>query len=325
MNKPVEKNRILEIKNLKTWFPIKRGILAKTVGFVRAVDGVSLYINKGETLGLVGESGCGKTTLGRTILGLEKAREGGILYDGKELFALKSHEVRQLRKRMQIIFQDPLSSLNPRMNIMDIVIEGLVEFNMIKDSRKDHARKLMNEVGLDEDALYRYPHEFSGGQRQRINIARAISLRPDFILCDEPVSALDVSVQAQVINLLMDLREKNNLSYLFISHDLSVVSHIANRVAVMYMGKIVEHGPTGDIINAPMHPYTKALIAAVPVVGVDKRERVVLKGSTPSLSLPPQGCRFNTRCSEVMEVCKKKEPREIKTGSRQVWCHLYSS
>jgi len=258
---------LLDVNNLKTWFPIRRGILAHTVGHIKAVDGVSFHVDKGETLGLVGESGCGKTTLGRTLLGLEKANSGSVVFDGQDLLAMSHRKTRELRRRVQIIFQDPLSSLNPRMNILDIVTEGVIEFNMLEGSKEEHAVKLMHDVGLDEGAIYRYPHEFSGGQRQRINIARAVSLKPDFIVCDEPVSALDVSVQAQVINLLEDLRDKYDLSYLFISHDLSVVSHIADRVAVMSNGRIVEQGPTVEIINRPADPYTKELIAAVPVPG----------------------------------------------------------
>ena len=259
---------ILKVDDLKTWFPIKRGILSKTVGHIKAVDGVSFSIGKGETLGLVGESGCGKTTLGRTILGLEKPYAGSAVFDGQDLFALERAEFRRLRRRLQIIFQDPLSSLNPRMNVLDIITEGLVEFGQLEGSRQDHGYELLRDVGLDDDAFYRYPHEFSGGQRQRINIARAISLKPDFIVCDEPVSALDVSVQAQVINLLEELQEKYRLSYLFISHDLSVVSHIADRVAVMQTGKIVEKGLTRELIESPQQEYTRKLIEAVPVIGV---------------------------------------------------------
>ena len=268
MSKSKPNQKLLEVEGLKTWFPIRRGIWARTVGHVKAVDGVSLHIRRGETLGLVGESGSGKTTLGRTLLGLEKAYDGRAVFDGQDLLSANHQQMRELRRRIQIIFQDPLSSLNPRMNVLDIVTEGLVEFGLLEGSKQEHATRLMHDVGLEAGALYRFPHEFSGGQRQRINIARAISMKPDFIVCDEPVSALDVSVQAQVINLLEDLRDKYNLSYLFISHDLSVVSHIADRVAVMYGGKIVEQGLTRAIIDHPRDPYTKELIAAVPVPGV---------------------------------------------------------
>ena len=314
---------ILEVIDLKTWFPIKRGILSKTTGHIRAVDGVNLKIKKGEVLGLVGESGCGKTTLGRTLLGLENAREGKALFFGKDLFAMTRHEKKKIKKRLQIIFQDPLSSLNPGMNIIDIITEGLVQFDLVEKDKTSHAIKLLHEVGLDKNALYRYPHEFSGGQRQRINIARAVSLRPDFIVCDEPVSALDVSVQAQIINLFLDLKEKYSLSYLFISHDLSVVSSIANKVAVMYLGKIVEYGPVEDVISSPGHPYTKALIDAVPVPGIHKKRKKILRGEAPSPSAPPSGCRFHTRCPEAKKICKEQEPAEVISGERRVWCHLY--
>ncbi|MDP6180156.1 MAG: ABC transporter ATP-binding protein [Desulfatiglandales bacterium] len=317
------KSSVIEIKDLKTWFPIQRGILSKTAGYVRAVDGISLAIGRGEIVGLVGESGCGKSTLGRTIVGLEKAWKGTVFFHGQNLFTLNRRDRRQVTRKLQIIFQDPLSSLNPRMNVFDIVTEGLVEFGMIEGNRDDHAKRLLNEAGLEGDVIFRYPHEFSGGQRQRINIARAISMRPDFIVCDEPVSALDVSVQAQVINLLIDLRDTHNLSYLFISHDLSVVSSIANRVAVMYLGILAEYGSTVDVIDHPMHPYTIALISAVPVPGRDKKKRIVLEGETPSPSAPPPGCRFHTRCPEVMKVCRVKVPSMTRLGTRQVWCHLY--
>ncbi len=323
MNLPQTHRMILQIKDLKTWFPIRRGVLARTVGNVRAVDGVTLSIEQGETMGLVGESGCGKTTLGRTILGLEKPVSGEILFMDQTLQGRSRKGMREFRRRMQIIFQDPVSSLNPRMNILDIVTEGLGEFGMIRGKREEVAAALLFEVGLSGDDVYRYPHEFSGGQRQRINIARAISLKPDFIVCDEPVSALDVSVQAQVINLLIDLRKRYGLSYLFISHDLSVVNHISRRIAVMYLGRIVELGLSEDIIQQPLHPYTKALIAAIPMPGVKKRQRTILPGAAPSPSDPPPGCRFHPRCSSAMPRCRKESPVMCTVENRQVCCHLF--
>jgi oligopeptide/dipeptide ABC transporter ATP-binding protein len=317
------KPNILEVKDLKTWFPIKRGVLARTVGNVRAVDGVTFSIKKGETLGLVGESGCGKTTLGRTLLGLEKIHAGEVILDGSPLSGMQRKALQSMRRKIQIIFQDPLSALNPRMNILDIITEGLAQFDMLVDGRESMAKKLLEEVGLSENMMYRYPHEFSGGQRQRINIARAVSMKPEFIVCDEPVSALDVSVQAQIINLLLDLREKYGLAYLFISHDLSVVSHISQHVAVMYLGKIVEHGRTGAVIHNPKHPYTRALIAAVPVPGDQRGGKVVLPGNMPSPANPPPGCPFHPRCPDVMAVCREKFPRERDDGTQRVSCHLY--
>jgi oligopeptide/dipeptide ABC transporter ATP-binding protein len=314
---------LLVVEDLKKWFPVKRGIFSKTSDYIQAVDGVSFTLKRGETLGLVGESGCGKTTLGRLLLRLEKPTAGAIYFDGIRIDMLKGRSMNRLRRRMQVVFQDPMSSLNPRLTIMDIVTEGLVQFHRIEGSPKDHAIRLMREVGLSEDAIYRFPHEFSGGQRQRISIARAISLKPDFIVCDEAVSALDASVQAQVINLLNSLKDQYGLSYLFISHDLSVVSNIADRIAVMYLGKMIEKGNAADIIREPLHPYTQALIAAVPVPGREIPGRVVLKGETPSPMNPPAGCRFHPRCPHAMPVCSLEVPRVTDLQGHEVWCHLF--
>ena len=318
---------LLEIKNLHTWFPIQRGIMSRTVGHVKAVDGVSLKVFHGETLGLVGESGCGKTTLGRTIVGLEKATRGSVTFDGHDLLAMSERDFRPFRKKLQMIFQDPFSSLNPRMTVQEIITEGLVQFNMLEGNPAEAAARLLGEVGLDDQYIHRYPHEFSGGQRQRLSVARAISVQPEFIVCDEAVSALDVSVQAQVVNLLMELRDRHKLSLLFISHDLSVVRHISDRIAVMYLGRIVEYGDSDTIIEAPHHPYTQALISAVPVPGEPKKQRVVLQGDVPSPSAPPPGCHFHTRCPFAQDKCRAQAPvlsdaPETSDGHHLVACHF---
>lgn len=317
-------NPILNINNLKTWFPIRRGILSRTVGHIHAVDGVSLKINQGETLGLVGESGCGKTTLARTIVRLDPAKSGSILLEGDDISIKSEKNIRSLRRKIQIIFQDPFSSLNPRMTVMDILTEGLVEHRIIRHRQKrEKALQLLNDVAMDSNSLYRYPHEFSGGQRQRISIARAISMKPKLVICDEAVSALDVSIQAQVINLLIDLKNEHKLSYLFISHDLSVVSYIADKTAVMYLGQIAEYSDTVDIINKPLHPYTKALISAIPHAGENKGKRMILKGDVPSPSNPPSGCRFHPRCPITVQKCTTDMPRlEEKSKNHFVACHL---
>jgi len=303
---------MVKIENVKKYFPITQGLLRKAVGHVRAVDDVSLHILKGETLGLVGESGCGKSTLGRTILNLHKPTEGRVLFEGMDLTALGSKELRAMRARMQIIFQDPYSSLNPRMTVEAIVGEPLI-IHKIADGNElqDRVEALLLRVGLNPLLGNRYPHEFSGGQRQRIGVARALALNPSFIVADEPISALDVSIQAQVVNLLEDLQDEFDLTYLFITHDLSMVRYICDRVAVMYLGKIVELGQVTEIYENPQHPYAQALLSAVPVpdpVVEEKRQRIILEGDVPDPANPPEGCNFNTRCPIAFDRCYKEEP-----------------
>lgn len=316
---------ILEVSHLKKYFPIKNA-LGSAKGYVKAVDDVSFNIKRGTTMGLVGESGCGKSTTGRTILRLLEKTDGQVLFNGKDVNKVNKKEMRNLRTKMQIIFQDPYSSLSPRLPIGEIIGEAVKEHNLVPKNEYDaYITKIMNSCGLQEYHKDRYPHEFSGGQRQRICIARAIALNPEFIVCDEPVSALDVSIQAQVINLLKDLQKEYNLTYLFISHDLSVVEHISDTVGVMYLGGLVETGATEDIFKNPLHPYTKALFSAIPIPDPDvKLDRIILEGSIPSPANPPSGCKFHTRCSECMEVCKKQAPQPKDMGNGHVVrCHLY--
>lgn len=298
---------LLEVRDLRTWFPIRKGLFSKTVGHVKAVDGVSFDIGPGETLGLVGESGCGKTTVGRTILRLIPATGGTVRFDGQEVFELQGEPLRQLRRQAQIIFQDPYSSLNPRLDVKTIVGEALQVHGLATGSElEDRVASLISRVGLLPEHMRRFPHEFSGGQRQRIGIARALAMNPRFIVCDEAVSALDVSIQAQIVNLLEELQEELGLSYLFISHDLGVVRHISDRVAVMYLGRIVEMSPVDALYEDPRHPYTQALLSAIPPERPGhRRKRVPLTGEVPTPINPPKGCAFHTRCTSTMARCQE--------------------
>lgn len=323
------RKKLVEVDNLKMHFPIHGGILRRQIGAVKAVDGVTFDIFEGETLGLVGESGCGKSTCGRAILRLYELTDGTVKIDGANIADASAEELRRLRPAMQMVFQDPQASLNPRMTVAAIVGEPLMEHSaMSKAERLERVYELMDAVGLNRDFANRYPHEFSGGQRQRIGIARALALNPKFIVCDEPIAALDVSIQAQVVNLLEDLQEKLGLTYLFISHDLSMVRHIADRVAVMYLGKVVELAPRDDLYAEPLHPYTQVLLSAVPEPDPNleaKVERIILQGDVPSPANPPKGCNFSTRCPKVMDVCREIEPSfdEVKPW-RFTACHLYA-
>ncbi len=314
------KDVLLKVDNLVKHFPIMRGIFQKQVGAVRAVDDVSFYINRGETLGLVGESGCGKSTTGRAVLQLYRPTSGEVHFEGKELTTMKGEELRSMRRKMQMIFQDPYASLNPRMTVGEIIGEPLLVHGVATQAEvEDRVKQLLELVRLNPSFSRRYPHEFSGGQRQRIGIARALALQPSLIVCDEPISALDVSIQAQVVNLLEELQEQFNLTYLFIAHDLSMVRHISDRVAVMYLGVIVEMTTRVELYSKPLHPYAQALLSAVPVPDPRAeltRKRIILEGDVPSPANPPSGCRFRTRCPIAEEVCAEKRPefREIKPG-----------
>lgn len=316
---------LLEVKNLKMHFPIKKGLLSKTRGFVKAVDGVSFNLKKGETLGLVGESGCGKTTVSRSLLRLIEPTGGSVNFEGSDILQLPKRELRQIRAHIQVIFQDPYSSLNPRLSAGQIIAEPLKNYeHRSREQLKERVASLMEKVGLMPDQANRYPHQYSGGQRQRIGIARALAVNPKVIVCDEPVSALDVSIQAQVINLLIALQEELGLSYIFIAHDLSVVEHISDRVAVMYLGKIVELATDREIYHNPRHPYTQALLSAVPVPDPEARKkRILLKGDVPSPINPPSGCAFHTRCLQKKDICAHAEPAFTDLGEDHwVACHV---
>ena len=320
-----DNGELLRVEHLQKFFPIRKGVFSRVVGNVRAVDDVSLHVNRSETLGLVGESGCGKTTVGRSILRLIEPTGGTIRFDGQDVMRLRGRKLRSLRKRMQIIFQDPYSSLNPRMTVLDIVGEALTIHGIAKGrAREERVKELLNLTGLSSRYINRYPHEFSGGQRQRIGIARALALDPSFIVCDEAVSALDVSVQAQVINLLVDLRQELGLAYLFIAHDLSVVRHISDRVAVMYLGEIVETAPTNALFENPRHPYTQALLSAVPVADPTReRSRIVLEGDVPTPINPPPGCHFHPRCRFAEPICSEMIPGTTDVGGGHTFrCHV---
>ncbi len=323
-----ENEYLLEVNNLVKWFPIKAGFFKRTVAHVKAVDGVSFKIKRRQTMGLVGESGCGKSTCGRTILRLQDKTAGSVIFDGQDIFALSKEELRQMRPRMQIVFQDPYSSLSPRLPIGEIIGEAVREHGIVPAGEfDDYISRVMDVCGLPEYYKERYPHEFSGGQRQRICIARALALAPEFIVCDEPVSALDVSIQAQIINLLRDLQKEFGLTYLFISHDLSVVEHISDTVGVMYLGNLVEYAPTDELFANPKHPYTEALFSAIPVPDPDfKMNRIILEGSIPSPANPPAGCKFHTRCRKCMEICKHVAPtfKEL-SPDHFCACHLYNT
>lgn len=317
---------VLVVKDLKKYFPVKKSMLSKNKSYIKAVDGVSFTIKRGTTMGLVGESGCGKSTTGRTILRLLEKTDGQVYFNGQEIFALNKEALRRLRPNIQIVFQDPFSSLSPRLPVGEIIGEGVREHGIVPPEEFDaYITRIMRACGLQEYHKDRYPHEFSGGQRQRICIARALALNPDFIVCDEPVSALDVSIQAQIINLLKQLQKEFGLTYLFISHDLSVVEHISDAVGVMYLGNLVEYADTESLFAKPLHPYTQALFSAIPQPNPElKTRRIVLEGSIPSPANPPKGCKFHTRCRECMEICKSMEPvyREVEKGHFAA-CHLY--
>jgi oligopeptide/dipeptide ABC transporter ATP-binding protein len=318
---------LVELRGLKKHYPVRGGLLGGERRVVKAVDGVDLDIAASETLGLVGESGCGKSTLGRTLLRLIEPTAGTVRFDGHEVTALNDAELRPLRQKMQIIFQDPFASLNPRMTVGKIVAEGLTIHGLkTGPALEERVDELLELVGLRPEAKRRYPHEFSGGQRQRVGIARALATEPTFIVCDEPISALDVSIQAQVVNLLQDLQHRLGLTYLFIAHDLTVVRHISTRVAVMYLGQIVELATAAELYDDPLHPYTKALLSAVPVPDPERaHERIVLEGEVPSPLSPPSGCKFHPRCPEAMDRCKVDVPALVQIGERQVACHLYDA
>lgn len=323
-----QKDYLLEVDNLVKYFPIKTGFFKRTTGYVKAVDGISFKIERGKTMGLVGESGCGKSTCGRTILRLLEKTSGDVRIDGKDIFSLSREELRRFRPKVQIVFQDPYSSLSPRLSVGEIIGEAVREHGIVPEEEfDDYITRVMEACGLPDYYKGRYPHEFSGGQRQRICIARALALNPEFIVCDEPVSALDVSIQAQVINLLKELQKDFGLTYLFISHDLSVVEHISDTVGVMYLGTMVEFSDTDIIFAKPLHPYTQALFSAIPIPDPDvKINRIVLEGSIPSPANPPSGCKFHTRCAKCMEICKTVVPeyREVEPNHFCA-CHLYDA